>query len=336
MSLFKRKDSPYWWVKFTIHGRKVQTSSGTEDRKLAQEFHDRLKADCWKQVHLGHKPRRSWAEAVLRWLQETSHKATHHQDKGKLALLDDFLGSVMLDQIDSDLIDQIKRFLIKDRSRSTCNRYLALIRSILRCCVHDWEWLDDMPRIRLYKEPGGRVRSLSPEQAQRLLDELPDHQREMALFALATGLRQANVFKLRWEQVDLGRQHAWVDSKDSKTGVGIAVPLNSIAMDVLIRQKGKHATRVFTYQGKPLNSVNTKAWKKALERAEIEDFRWHDLRHTWATWQRAAGTPTHELQKLGGWKNGSMVERYAHLSSDHLVASAKRIEKMLPGYDLAT
>ena len=56
----------------------------------------------------------------------------------------------------------------------------------------------------------------------------------------------------------------------------------------------------------------------------------------WATWQRAAGTPTHELQKLGGWKNGSMVERYAHLSSDHLVASAKRIEKMLPGYDLAT
>ena len=79
-------------------------------------------------MHLGHKPRRSWAEAVLRWLDETSHKATHHQDKGKLVLLDDFLGSVMLDQIDSDLIDQIKRFLIKDRSRSTCNRYLALIR----------------------------------------------------------------------------------------------------------------------------------------------------------------------------------------------------------------
>lgn len=336
MSLFKRKDSPYWWVKFTVNGRKVQKSSGTEDKKLAQRFHDQLKSDAWNQSHLSHKPRHSWAEAVIRWLSETSHKATHHQDKGKLALLDEFLGSVMLDQIDSDLVDQIKRFLIKDRSRSTCNRYLALIRSILRCCVHDWEWLDDMPRIRLYKEPGGRVRSLSPEQAQRLLDELPDHQREMALFALATGLRQANVFKLSWEQVDLGRQHAWVDSKDSKTGVGIAVPLNSIAMDVLIRQKGKHSTRVFTYQGKPLNSVNTKAWKKALERAEIEDFRWHDLRHTWATWQRAAGTPTHELQKLGGWKNSSMVERYAHLSSDHLVASAKRIEKMLPGYDLAT
>ncbi len=336
MSLFKRKDSPYWWVKFTINGRKVQTSSGTEDKKLATQFHDQLKAEVWNQGFLGHKARHSWQEAVVRWLHETSHKATHEQDKGKLILLDDFLGSVMLDQIDSDLIDQIKRFLIKDRSRSTCNRYLALIRSILRCCVHDWEWLDDMPRIRLYKEPSGRVRSLSPEQAQRLLDELPDHQREMALFALATGLRQANVFKLRWEQVDLGRQHARVDSKDSKTGVGIAVPLNSVAMDVLTRQMGKHATRVFTYQGKPLNSVNTKAWKKALERAEIEDFRWHDLRHTWATWQRAAGTPTHELQKLGGWRNSSMVERYAHLSSDHLAESAKRIEKMLPGYDVAT
>lgn len=336
MSLFKRKDSPCWWVKLTVNGRKIQRSSGTEDKKLAQEFHDRLKAELWKSDHLGEKPSRCWAEAVLRWLDETSHKATHRQDKSRLIYLDRFFGSLMLDQIDSDLVDVIKRDLVKTRARSTCNRYLALIRSILRCCVHDWEWLEDMPRIRLYRESNGRTRSLTQEQAQRLLEELPEHQREMVLFALATGLRQANVFKLRWEQVDMVREHAYIDGNDSKNGNGISVPLNRIALEVLSRQLGKHPSRVFTYKGCPLNSANTKAWKKALKRAGVEDFRWHDLRHTWATWQRAAGTPTHELQKLGGWKNASMVERYAHLAPDHLALSAKRIESMLPGYDLAT
>jgi len=78
-------------------------------------------------------------------------------------------------------------------------------------------------------------------------------------------------------------------------------------MEVLERQKGKHSSRVFTYRGEPFKAANTKAWKAALERAGIEDFRWHDLRHTWATWQRQAGTPKHELQRLGGWKTASMV-----------------------------
>jgi hypothetical protein len=79
---------------------------------------------------------------------------------------------------------------------------------------------------------------------------------------------------------------------------------------VLRRQVGRHPTRVFTFRGQEIANVNTKAWKAALKRAGIEDFRWHDLRHTFATWHRQAGTPTHELQRLGGWKTGAMVERY--------------------------
>ncbi len=107
-------------------------------------------------------------------------------------------------------------------------------------------------------------------------------------------------------------------------------------MSVLERQKGKHPIRVFTYSGKPLANVATRAWRRALVRAEIIDFRWHDLRHTWATWQRQAGTPTHELQRLGGWKSRVMVERYAHLAPEHLASAAGRIDGMLAGYDLAT
>lgn len=74
----------------------------------------------------------------------------------------------------------------------------------------------------------------------------------------------------------------------------------------------------------------------ALKRAGIEDFRWLDLRHTWATWHRMAGTPTHEFQRLGGWNTGARVERYAHLAPDALQAAAARFGSAVSSYDLAT
>lgn len=100
-------------------------------------------------------------------------------------------------------------------------------------------------------------------------------------------------------------------------------------MGVLQRQLGRHPQRVFTYKGKPIAWANTRKWRETLKRLGIEDFRWHDLRHTWAAWQRQAGTPTRELQKLGGWRSGSMVERYAHLAPDHLAHAASRLNTIL-------
>ena len=78
----------------------------------------------------------------------------------------------------------------------------------------------------------------------------------------------------------------------------------------------------------PISQVNTKAWGAALERAEIEDFRWHDLRHTWASWHVQAGTPLHALQELGGWETAEMVRRYAHFSSEHLNQYVDRLAKL--------
>jgi integrase len=82
---------------------------------------------------------------------------------------------------------------------------------------------------------------------------------------------------------------------------------------------------VFTYDGNPVKQVSTKAWYKALKRAGIEKFRWHDFRHTWASWHVQNGTPLHVLQELGGWETPSMVCRYAHLASEHLAAYAGRV-----------
>lgn len=336
MSLFKRKDSSFWWVKIIIDGRKVQRSSGTEDKALAQEFHDRLKAQMWEQNRLGLKPRRSWKDAVVRWLSETSEKATHDEDRRKLLWLHTFLGEMMLDEITLDVIDGIRAAKLKEASKATTNRYLALVRSILIRARDEWEWIDKAPKVRLFKESASRERSLTREQAGRLLAELPEHQRNVVLFALATGLRQSNVLRLEWSQINLEQRHAWIHGAQSKNRRPIAIPLNETAYAVLKRQRGKHPERVFTFKGKPLNSANTRAWKQALLRAGITDFRWHDLRHTWATWQRQAGTPTHELQRLGGWRTGAMVERYAHLAPDHLALAASRLDSVLASYDSAT
>lgn len=331
MSLFKRKDSSSWWVKIIIDGRKIQRSTGTDDKIKAQEFHDRLKAQMWEQNRLGVKPRRYWKEAVVRWLEETSEKATHEEDRRKLIWLNAYLGERLLDEINLEVIDSIRSAKLKEAAKATTNRYLALIRS-----RDEWEWIDKAPKVRLFKESGSRERSLTREQAGRLLAELPEHQRDVVLFALAIGLRQSNVLKLEWSQINLEQRHAWIHAAQSKNRRPIAIPLNDAAHAVLMRQQGKHPERVFTFRGKPLNSANTRAWQRALKRAGIDNFRWHVLRHTWATWQRQARTPTHELQRLGGWRTGAMVERYAHLAPDHLAVAAARLDSMFAGYDLAT
>ncbi len=336
MSLYKRNDSPHWWVKISQSGRKIQHSTGTEDKSQAQEYHDKLKASLWEQQRLGVKPRRAWKEAVVRWLAETSEKVTHQEDVRKLRWLDPFLGSLMLDEITLDVLSAIKAEKLKIAGKPTVNRYLALVRAIFLRARDEWEWIDRTPKVKLFKEGPGRERSITPEQVVALLAELPLHQRDVVVFALATGLRQSNVVGLEWSHVKLETGHAWVGADQSKNRKPIAVPLNATAQGVLRRQLGKHRERVFTFRGKPLGWANTRAWRNALKRAGIENFRWHDLRHTWASWHRQSGTPTHELQRLGGWRSSVMVERYAHLAPDHLATAANRLDSLLGGYDLAT
>ena len=150
-------------------------------------------------------------------------------------------------------------------------------------------------------------------------------------FTLATGLRQSNVTELKWRDVDLVRNHAYVHPEDSKTGRAIPVPLNQDAIAILERQKGRHPVFVFTYKRHPVARCNNHAWRKALIRAGIKDFRWHDLRHTWASWHVQNGTSLQELQQLGGWSSFEMVLRYAHLSSDHLRHAAERVQNKICG-----
>lgn len=209
------------------------------------------------------------------------------------------------------------------------NRVLEILRAILRRAATQWEWLDKSPPVRMLKEPTRRIRFLTREEAQRLLAELPSHLADMAAFSLATGLRRANVTGLQWSQIDLDRRVAWIHPDQAKARRAIAVPLNKEAMAMVQRQQGKHPQYVFTYQGRPVFQTSTKTWYNALKRAGISDFRWHDLRHTWASWHVQAGTPLFALQEMGGWESSEMVRRYAHLAADHLAPYADRLESLV-------
>lgn len=325
MSLYKREDSQYWWVKITIPGQSsVQKSTGTVDKLKAQEFHDQLASDLWRQSRLGERPTFHWENAVLRFLEETKHKRDHGGDKARLRWLHLYLEERPLQSIGRDLIDRIM-LEKRDRAPGTINRYLATLRTIFRKAEREWGWIDKAPVLRMRVEPKKRVRWLTREEAVRLLSELPAHLADAAEFALATGLRQSNVLGLEWSQIDMQRRTAWIYADQAKGKRDLPVSLNDAALRVLQRCIGNHAKHVFTYRGNPVKGVDNNTWKRACRRAEIEDFRWHDLRHTWASWHVQAGTSLQILMELAGWSSYEMVLRYAHLASDHLYHAADKI-----------
>ena len=306
MALYKRNNT--WWISINHLGQRVQKSTGTSIKKEAQQFHDKLKADLWKINYLNEKPKRTWQEAVVRWLAESQHKRSLDDDKANLRWLDAFLKGFTLNEITRDILDKIT--LAKQQKGvkpATVNRMLEVVRSILRKAKREWDWLDKAPIIRMLKEENKRIRWLTQEEAGHLLKELPSHLAKMVAFTLATGLRKSNVTQLQWNDIDLTRRHAWVHPDQAKAKKAIAIPLNADAIDILRKQLGKHQQFVFVYGNRPVNDCNTKTWKNALKRAGITNFRWHDLRHTWASWHVQNGSSLQELQQLGGWASYEMV-----------------------------
>lgn len=286
---------------------------------------------------MGEKPRKSWQDAVVRWIEETEHKTSHGDDLIHLRWLDGHLGSAWLDEIDIDRVDAIRRARkIEGVSNATVNRTLSVLRAILRRAERQWRWIDRAPAVSLLPEPKQRIRWLTRDEADRLIAELPEHLADMARFTLATGLRAGNVTGLEWSQIDMQRRVAWIHADQSKSRRAIGVPLSPGAIAIIKRWIGRHKTRVFCYRRRikgegerwePIAEANSAAWYKALKRAGIEDFRWHDLRHTWASWHIQAGTPLHVLQEMGGWQSFDMVRRYAHLASEHLAEHAARLDR---------
>ncbi len=257
------------------------------------------------------------AKAALRSIRDVKRICRH---------LHSYLGNLTLNQINGDVIWAVVAGEQKKGNKSaTINRYLALIRNLLRTARDEWQWIDRFPKIRLLGGEVERERWLTKEEAGRLIAACPPHLAALVRFALATGCRASEITQLEWSRVDLTRGHAWLNQ--TKNGTPRGVPLNSDAVAVLEALSGQHPRYCFTYRGEPIrHGLTNHGWKTAIDKAGLEDIRFHDLRHTWASWHRQSGTSTDELKDLGGWKTRSMVDRYAKFATDHLAVAAARIE----------
>ncbi|KAA5932368.1 MULTISPECIES: site-specific integrase [unclassified Pantoea] len=365
MSIFRR--GSVWYGSYTTPGgKRIKESLGTEDRKQAQELHDRRKAELWRIERLGDFPDVTFEEACLRWLEEKAHKKSLDADKGRIGFwLMHFEGVLLKDISEAKIYAAVSRMTnrkAKERweqravsmakkglnigeykpaavSTSTKAKHLALMKALMRAAEREWKWIEKSPVIKVPQERNKRVRWLEPAEAKRLIDECPEPLKSTVEFALATGLRRSNIVDLKWQQIDLQRKVAWIYPEESKSGRAIGVALNEMAESVLRRQIGRHHNWVFVHtesvkrnDGTTTASVrkmrvdSNTAWRAALKRAGIEDFRFHDLRHTWASWLIQAGVPLSALQEMGGWESIEMVQRYAHLAPNHLTEHARQID----------
>jgi integrase len=269
-----------------------------------------------------------WQQAVMRYLEEFADKKSFSDDRDHLRKLDAYLRSLRLDAIDMNALQPF----IRDRrakdgvSNATINRALEVVRRILNIAHQEWRWLRAVPKLRMLKEPRRRIRFLRREEAESLIGELPPHMKPIVRFALATGCRAGEIHGLEWSRVDLERKVAWLDHGTTKSGEGRGIPLNADALAALEAVRGQHPRWCFTFAGKRIQKSST-AWEKAKGRAGIEDFRFHDRRHTWASWHVQSGTSLPELMELGGWKSYEMVLRYAHLAPEKLSSVASRVER---------
>jgi integrase len=327
--IFRRPDSRYWWINATLpNGKRIRQSAGTEDRADAEELLAKLKLDAYREAHFGIKPKRSWQEAVIRFLALKRTLRSFEDVQRICRNLDRYLGELTLSQISGDVIWQIVQGeMAKGNKPATVNRYLSTVRGLLRMARDEWQWIDTFPKIRLLPGEVERDRWLTREEAERLIRVCPPHLAALVRFALATGCRAGEITGLEWSRVDLNRKTAWLNH--TKNGTPRGVPLNEDAVEVLREQIGKDLRLCFTYQGKQIKwELTNSAWHTALAAAGIKDFRFHDLRHTWASWHRQAGTSCDELKDLGGWKSRVMVDRYAKYATEHLSLAAARIERV--------
>lgn len=367
MSLFRRGEIWYASYSLP-GGKRIKESLGTSDKRLATELHDKRKAELWRVDRLGDFPDVTFDDACLRWLEEKAEKKSLKDDRSRMAFwLAHFEGIRLKDVTEQRIYSAVNKmsnrklleiwkiqaaaaqknglpppvYSATPVTTSTKAKHLALMKAILRAAERDWKWLEKAPVIKVPSVRNKRVRWLEPEEAKRLVDECPEPLKSVVKFALSTGLRRSNIINMEWQQIDMQRRVAWVNPEDSKSNRAIGVALNDTACKVLRDQIGNHHKWVFVHMKSGYRPDGTatpavrkmrvddqRAWNAACRRAGIEDFRFHDLRHTWASWLIQSGVPLSVLQEMGGWESIEMVRRYAHLAPNHLTEHAKQIDSI--------
>lgn len=247
------------------------------------------------------------------------------------------IGSYAVGRVDSSLLSQEKYRLAKRVGPATVNRYFAALSALFKWVVREERLIERNP-VRLLErlpESRGRKRFLSDEEREALLEACKQSKDArlypLVVLALSTGARRGELLELRWSDLDLERGAAVL--RDTKNGETRAVPVTGLASEVvgeLGRVRRIDSDYLFAdSEGKP--TYPRKAWETALRAAQIEDFRFHDLRHSAASYLAMSGATLAEIAEVLGHKTLAMVKRYAHLTEQHTSAVVARMNERIFG-----
>lgn len=279
--------------------------------------------------------RRTLGDLVDRQLETVRAKRPHDYDRqrGLLGRWREELGDYALAQVTPAVIAKHRDELLKHSSPATVNRHLAALSKAFTNAAREWNWVQDNPLRRVAKEtePQGRVRFLSDPERVALLDacresELPELHL-IVLLALTTGMRRGELLGLRWPDVDLERRLIVLNK--TKNNERRSVPIvPEVAALLREHAKVRRLDSDLLFPGNEGRAVSIdRAWYAALDAAKVKDFRFHDLRHTAASYLAMSGATTPELAAVLGHKTLAMVKRYAHLSDQHTGAVVERMTR---------
>ena len=218
---------------------------------------------------------------------------------------------------------------IEGKSNSTINREISILSASINYAIKRWDWNIANPASGLHlKTPEGRLRWLTASEALSLLAEAKEsqapHLYDFIVLALNTGMRRSEILGLECSRIDLKQKRIHLDGTQTKNGRRRIIPLNKNAISAIQSrnrwndENGITSTRLFLQKnGRPVTQINT-AFKNALIKTGIQDFRLHDLRHTFASWLVGEGISLPEVRDLLGHSSIKQTERYAHLAPGRL------------------
>lgn len=244
-----------------------------------------------------------------------SRKKTHEVH---LRVLRVYFGDKYLDQISVMDVEKFKTKRIKEVSPATVNRALSCLKSLFNKAIV-WEKFDEpnpVCKVKLLKEDNKKLRYLEKDEIEKLLSVCDESLKPVVVVALNTGMRLSEILYLKWQDVDFKRGIIYL--LKTKSGDKREIPMNELVEEAL---KGirKHQTSEYIFchkDGSPRKTVR-KSFATALKRSNIENFRFHDLRHTFASHLVMAGVDLNTVRELLEHADLTMTLRYAHLSQDH-------------------
>jgi integrase len=326
-----------WHIDKRICGRRVCQSTQTNRIEKAEQYLARVMEETRQAALYGVRPKRTFYQAAARFVLENQHKRSLKDDVARLKGLMPWIGDLPIDRIHmGSLQPWIDRRRKEGRSPGTINHGLQIVRRILNLAAGEWmdehglTWLARPPKIKFLPNRGKREPyPLGWEEQASLFRELPDHLEQMALFAVNTGCRDAEICGLRWEWEvkvpSLGTSVFILPGSLVKNGDERLVVLNDVAKSVIQARRGQHREYVFTYQGSPVARMLNSAWLRARKRVGLPQVRVHDLKHTFGRRLRAAGIGFEDRQDLLGHRSSRITTHYSAAELSKLIEAANSV-----------